>query len=125
MVLTSTYEVQEEYTSLSQSKSGLEEYHERSERANPPVNLTEYRLFHQVLRHRAADPCQVPLVAFPKTGNADFEYFTAVDLYRFANCAASLYEERGLRAVSGMKPFFNVRSVLNNIHPAHAREIWG
>lgn len=71
-------------TSLSQ-KNG--------EHGNPPVDLSQFHLLHQVLRIRAADPIQVPLLAFPKSlrGAADFEYFTGKDLVRLTDEAACHY----------------------------------
>ena len=58
---------------------------------NPPIDLSSFHLLHDVFRVRAADPIQVPLLAFPKTRAADFEYFTGKDLDRFTDAAAWHY----------------------------------
>ena len=64
-----------------------------SEDENPPVDLSSFHLLHDVFRARAADPVQVPLLAFPRSprGAADFEYFTGKDLDRFTDEAAWYY----------------------------------
>ena len=72
---------------------------EKSRMLNGPVDVSEFKLLDQVFRHRAADPCQVPLLAFPKTDHADFEYFTGRDLNHFTDSAAWTYEGQGLRSV--------------------------
>ena len=58
---------------------------------NPPVDFCSFRLLNDVFRVRAADPVQVPLLAFPKSRAADFEYFTGKDLDRFTDAAALYY----------------------------------
>lgn len=100
MAPVSSLDIQDRVSSPSDGDSSLDVCHKKSKKVNPPVDLAEYQLLHQVLRHRAADPIQVPLLAFPKRGYADYEYFTGADLYRFADCAASIYEKQGLRTVS-------------------------
>ncbi|KAL9617569.1 MAG: hypothetical protein Q9160_007639 [Pyrenula sp. 1 TL-2023] len=97
MTIANTYNGQESGTFPSDVVSTLQKCQDESEKTNPPVDLSRYRLLHQVLSHRATDPVQVPLIAFPKHRHADFQYFTAKDLHRFANNAAWIYEEKALR----------------------------
>ena len=66
---------------------------------NPEIDFSQFQLLHQVFRHRAADPIQVPLMAFPKSGFADYEYFTGKVLDRFADTAAWHYTKANLRTV--------------------------
>lgn len=100
MGIANTYNAQEHESFSSDMISTVQKRQDESKKLNPPVDLSKYRLLHQVLSHRATDPVQVPLIAFPKSGHADFQYFTAKDLDRFANCAAWMYEEKALRTVS-------------------------
>lgn len=41
---------------------------------NPPIDFSSFHLLHDVFRIRADDPIQVPLLAFPKSRAANFEY---------------------------------------------------
>ena len=100
MAPISTIQTQEDTISPLSIDSHLDVSHARSKRMNPPVDLSKYRLFHQVFRHRAADPFPAPLVAFPVQAYADYEYFDAGTLDRFTNYAAWSYERKGLRTVS-------------------------
>ena len=77
----------------------------KTEIVNPPVDFSKFRLLHEVFRHRAEDPLQTPIMAFPKHEHHDFEYFTAKDLDACTNRAAWLYEVRGLQVVSCTRPF--------------------
>ncbi|KAL9043026.1 MAG: hypothetical protein Q9214_003616 [Letrouitia sp. 1 TL-2023] len=97
MAPISTQNLQQDDPSPSKIKFSLDNCQEQSRKFNPVVDQSQYRIFHQVLRHRAADPYQVPLIAFPRSTQADYEYYTGAMLYRFADCAASMYEEKGLK----------------------------
>ena len=66
---------------------------------NPENDFSKFQLLHEVFRHRAADPIQVPLMAFPKSGFADYEYFTGEILDRFTDTAAWYYTKANLRTV--------------------------
>ncbi|KAL8824145.1 MAG: hypothetical protein Q9191_005269 [Dirinaria sp. TL-2023a] len=66
---------------------------------NPEVDCSKFQFIHQLFRHRATDPIQVPLIAFPKSGVADYEHFTAVELDRYSNCAAWHYSTANLQIV--------------------------
>ena len=70
---------------------------------NPSVEASKFRLLHEVFRHRAADPVQVPLMAFPKSKFSDFELFTAQDLDRFVDTAAWHYSQANLQTVRSTK----------------------
>ena len=66
---------------------------------NPEIDFSKFQLLHEVFRHRAADPIQAPLMAFPKSGFADYEYFTGRVLDQFTDTAAWYYTEANLRTV--------------------------
>lgn len=66
---------------------------------NPEIDLSNFQLLHEVFRHRAADPIQTNLMAFPKSGFADYEYFTGKILDRFTDAAAWHYAKVNLRTV--------------------------
>lgn len=66
---------------------------------NPEIELSKFQLLHDVFRHRAADPIQTPLMAFPKSGVADYEYFTGKVLDRFTDTAAWHYTKANLQTV--------------------------
>lgn len=100
MAPISTQDLQQDGPAPSEIKFSLDKCQEQSRKINPVVDQSQYRILHQVLRHRAADPYQVPLIAFPRSTQADYEYYTGAMLYRFADCAASIYEEKGLKTVS-------------------------
>lgn len=66
---------------------------------NPEVDGSNFRFLHQLFQHRAADPVQVPLIAFPKSGVTDYEHFTAIDLDRYSTFAAWHYSTASLEIV--------------------------
>ena len=66
---------------------------------NSEIDFSKFQLLHEVFRHRAADPFQTKLMAFPRVGFADFEYFTGETLDRFSDAAAWHYTEASLRTV--------------------------
>ena len=66
---------------------------------NSEIDFSRFQLLHEVLRHRAADPIQTKLMAFPRVGFADFEYFTGKTLDQFTDAAAWHYAEANLRMV--------------------------
>ncbi|MCJ1381650.1 hypothetical protein MMC17_004761 [Xylographa soralifera] len=70
---------------------------------NPEIDLSKFQLLHEVFRHRAADPVQVPLMAFPKLGFADYEYFTGKILDRFTDTAAWHYMKIRLRTQTDLR----------------------
>ena len=81
---------------VSEVALNLPAIQEKSSKLNSPVDIGKYRLLDQVFRHRAADPCQVPLLAFPKHNHADFEFFTGRQLDRFTDSAAWIHQGQGL-----------------------------
>jgi len=66
---------------------------------NPEIDFSNFQLLHEVFRHRAADPIQLPLMAFPKSGFADYEHFTGKILDRFTDKAAWHYDKANLQTV--------------------------
>ena len=66
---------------------------------NPEIDFSKFQLLHDVFRHRAADPVQTNLLAFPKSSFADYEYFTGKILDRFTDAAAWRYTKMNLRMV--------------------------
>ena len=66
---------------------------------NPEVDFSKFQLLHDVSRHRAADPVQTNLLAFPKSSFSDYEYFTGKTLDSFTNAAACCYTKMNLRMV--------------------------
>lgn len=66
---------------------------------NSEVDFSKFQLLHEVFRHRAADPIQTKLMAFPRFGFADYEYFTGRDLDQFTDAAAWHYAKANLRTV--------------------------
>ena len=66
---------------------------------NPEVDFSKLQLLDEVLRHRAADPIQTNLLAFPNSGFADYEYFTGKALDRYTDAAAWHYTKANLRVV--------------------------
>jgi hypothetical protein len=61
----------------------------------------EFLTFDQLLRQRAVDSDQTPLIAYPKTrfGVSDYELITAVTLNRFIDGAAKALLESGFPPV--------------------------
>lgn len=68
---------------------------------NIPVEEEDLIVTDDLLRLRAADKIQVPLLCFPKSerGTVDYEDFTGRDLDRFVDQAAKYYMKRGLQPV--------------------------
>ena len=96
----------------------LEAVQAKAKSINPPVDFSRFQFFHDVFRHRAADPCQVPLMAFPQRGHDDYEYYTGKDLDRFTDSAAWKYAGHGLRTVSHRQT--TQKAVMNR--STHSRE---
>ncbi|KAF6229077.1 hypothetical protein HO133_007191 [Letharia lupina] len=69
---------------------------------NPEIDLSRFQLLHEVFRHRAADPIQRPLMAFPKSGFADYEYFTGKVLDQFTDTAAWHYAKANIQTPTGL-----------------------
>lgn len=65
------------------------------------VESGEILILDDLIRQRAADSDQTPLLAFPKseTGITDYEKFTGQDLDRFIDQAAKYYVRCGLDPV--------------------------
>ncbi len=65
------------------------------------VGLGDFVLLDDLFRLRAADPIQVPLLAFPKSEKRteDFERLTGQDLNRFVDRAAKSYVKSELHTV--------------------------
>ena len=66
------------------------------------IEPTEILILDDLIRQRAADKDQVPLLAFPKseTGILDYEEFGGQTLDRFIDQAAKYYVNCGLGPVS-------------------------
>ena len=73
----------------------MSNYHKQ----NPETDFSNFQLLHELFRHRAADPIQTNLLAFPKLGFADYEYFTGESLDRFTDGAAWHYYKTNPRRV--------------------------
>lgn len=69
---------------------------------NIPVEEEDLIISDDLLRLRAADKIQVPLLCFPKSeqGTIDYEKFTGKDIDRFVDQAAKYYMRCGLHPVS-------------------------
>ena len=72
-----------------------------SVKLNIPVEEEDIILSDDLLRLRAADKTQVPLLCFPKSerGTVDYEDFTGRDIDRFVDQAAKYYMRCGLQPV--------------------------
>ena len=70
---------------------------------NVPVEEEDIILSDDLLRLRAADKTQVPLLCFPKTGldTVQYEEFNGRDIDRFVDQAAKYYIKYGLQPVGG------------------------
>ena len=68
---------------------------------NTPVEEEDLIVSDDLLRLRAADEIQVPLLCFPKSerGTLDYEEFTGRDIDRFVDHAAKFYMKSGLKPV--------------------------
>jgi hypothetical protein len=58
--------------------------------------------FDQLLRQRAADVDQTPLLAYPRVGVSDYELITGIMLNDFVDGAAKALIERGFKPVVSM-----------------------
>lgn len=74
---------------------------DESMNGNVPVEKEDIILSDDLIRLRAADKVQVPLLCFPKSerGTVDYEKFTGRDIGRFVDQAAKYYMRCGLRPV--------------------------
>lgn len=72
-----------------------------STNGNTPVKEEDIILSDDLLRLRAADKVQMPLLCFPKSerGTVDYENFTGKDIDRFVDQAAEYYMRCGLQPV--------------------------
>ena len=68
---------------------------------NIPLEEEDMILSDDLIRLRAADNKQMPLLCFPKSkrGTVDYEKFTGRDIDRFVDQAAKYYMRCGLRPV--------------------------
>ena len=66
---------------------------------NSEIDFSKFQLLHEVFRHRAADPIQTKLMAFPRAGFKDFESFTGKALDQFTDSAAWYYAKANLQTV--------------------------
>ena len=68
---------------------------------NLPVEEEDLVICDDLLRLRAADREQVPLLCFPKSerGTVDYEQFTGREIYGFVDHAAKYYMRCGLEPV--------------------------
>ena len=68
---------------------------------NIPVEEEDLVICDDLLRLRAADKEQVPLLCFPKSerSTVDYEQFTGKEIYRFVDHAAKYYMKCGLEPV--------------------------
>ena len=86
-----------------------------------PAADGQYRPFYVVddlLRAMALEPCQFPLIAYPKSerGLTDFEHFTALDLDRLTDLGVKSLMSRGLRAVTVcIQQFYGTKASANLI----------
>ncbi|PMD33859.1 putative NRPS-like enzyme [Hyaloscypha variabilis F] len=71
--------------------------------AQPVLKPQTIYTFDQVIRERASDDDQSPLIAYPKSklGVADYEVFTGKQLDRLVDGAAKALLEAGLRSLDG------------------------
>ena len=69
---------------------------------NTPMEKEDIILLDDLLRLRAADKTQMPLLCFPKSerGIVDYEEFNGRDIDRFVDQAAKYYMRCGLEPVS-------------------------
>lgn len=69
---------------------------------NTPLEQEDIILLDDLLRLRAADKVQVPLLCFPKSERdiVDYEEFDGRDIYRFVDQAVRYYMRCGLQPVS-------------------------
>ena len=69
---------------------------------NTPLEQEDIILLDDLLRLRAADKIQVPLLCFPKSERdiLDYEEFDGKDIDRFVDQAAKYYMRCGLQPVS-------------------------
>ena len=76
---------------------------------NTPPELEDFLIADDLLRARAADRIQTPLVCFPRTerGVIDYESFTGSDIDRFVDHAAKHYLRHGLQPVGFASPKSN------------------
>ena len=74
---------------------------ECSVNGNIPVEEEDIIVFDDLLRLRAADKTQSPLLCFPKSepGAVDYEEFSGRDIDRFVDQAAKYYMRCGLQPV--------------------------
>lgn len=77
-----------------------------SSRGNTPLELEDFLIADDLLRARAADKIQTPLLCFPRTERSviDYEGFTGSDIDRFVDHAAKYYLRHGLEPVSFASP---------------------
>jgi hypothetical protein len=86
--------------------------------AQPVLKPQTIYTFDQVIRERASDDDQSPLIAYPKSklGVADYEVFTGKQLDRLVDGAAKALLEAGLRSLVRCPPlslphfFYDLRS---------------
>ena len=73
---------------------------------NTPLELEDFLTADDLLRARAADKTQTPLLCFPRTerGVIDYEGFTGSDIDRFVDHAAKYYLRHGLQPVGFDSP---------------------
>ena len=77
-----------------------------SSRGNTPLDLQDFLIADDLLRARAADKIQTPLLCFPRTERSviDYEGFTGSDIDRFVDHAAKYYLRHGLQPVGLVRP---------------------
>ena len=73
---------------------------------NTPLELEDFLIADDLLRARASDKIQTPLLCFPRSerGVIDYEGFTGSDIDRFVDHAAKYYFMHGLQPVSFALP---------------------
>ena len=90
---------------------GIPQYNETSEDARPDITDPEHliarfgrlHVLDDLIRLRAADPVQLPILAYPKPSNDDaisYEYFTGQDLDCMVDQTVSTLMDCGFRPVS-------------------------
>ena len=73
---------------------------------NAPLELEDFLIADDLLRARALDKIQTPLLCFPRSerGVIDYEGFTGSDIDRFVDHAAKYYLTHGLQPVGFASP---------------------
>lgn len=96
-----TKKTRRELQSCENSNMGDISEPQREPALRPNVEENKLYTFDDVIRERAEDPEQVPLIAYPKTrdGVSDYEFFTGRELNRLVDGAAKALIGMGVEPV--------------------------